>query len=377
MTEENKQLTHYLLPYNLQFFASDGDAGDKTEDATPKKLGKARDEGQVAKSKDLNTAISIMAIFILLKFTSGFLYKKFVESFISTYENIDLVSGDEMSNNLLLVQIGDMLKSILIATLPVMIVSVVVAFITDIVQVKWKLTTKPLKPKFSKFNPVNGFKNMFSKAKLVELFINIAKIIVISYLSYDTLKDEWDTLLILYDLPFVQAIVLIGDIVINLGIRISILLLIIGFVDLFYQKHKFKKDMKMTKQEVKDEYKQSEGNPEIKGKIKRRMREASQRRMMQSVPEADVVITNPTHFAAAIKYDKEKAEAPILLAKGADYVAQKIKEIARENQVEIVENKPLARMLYYNVEVGNEIPPELYQMTAEVLAYVYGLKNKS
>jgi flagellar biosynthetic protein FlhB len=140
---------------------------------------------------------------------------------------------------------------------------------------------------------------------------------------------------------------------------------------------KFRKDMRMTKQELKDEYKQSEGDPQIKSKIRVKMREASQRRMMQQIPEADVVITNPTHFAVAIKYDKENTQAPIVLAKGADYLAEKIKMIARENKIEIVENKPLARMLYYNVEIGDEVPPELYQMTAEVLAYVYGLNHKT
>ena len=146
-------------------------------------------------------------------------------------------------------------------------------------------------------------------------------------------------------------------------------------MDLFYQKHKFKEDMKMTKQEVKDEYKNTEGDPQIKGKIRRRMQESSQRRMMQDVPKADVVITNPTHFAVALQYDPETSTAPVVLAKGEDYLAMKIKEIARENQVEIVENKPLARMLYHNVDIGAEIPPELYQAVAEVLAAVYRIKH--
>jgi len=140
---------------------------------------------------------------------------------------------------------------------------------------------------------------------------------------------------------------------------------------------KFKKDMKMSKQEVKDEFKNSEGDPQVKGKIRSKMKEISMMRMMQSLPKADVVITNPTHFAAAIMYEKSSSSAPVLVAKGADFLAQKIKDVAKENKIEIVENKPLARMLYYNVEVGGEIPPELYQMTAEVLAYVYGLKNKT
>ena len=150
----------------------------------------------------------------------------------------------------------------------------------------------------------------------------------------------------------------------------------IAFADWMYQKRKFNNDMKMTKQEVKDEYKNTEGNPQIKGQIRRKMQEASRRRMMQELPEADVVITNPTHLAVALKYDKEVAEAPIVVAKGADYLAGRIREVAKENKIEIVENKPLARMLYHNVELGEQIPPELYQMVAEILAYVYGLQGK-
>ncbi len=158
--------------------------------------------------------------------------------------------------------------------------------------------------------------------------------------------------------------------------KISAVFLVIAFADWKYQKHKFKTDMKMTKQEVKDEYKNAEGNPQVKGKIRRKMQEASRRRMMQQLPEADVVITNPTHLAVALKYDKTEAEAPVVIAKGADYVAARIRETARENHIEIVENKPLARMLYHNVEIGEQIPPELYQMVAEILAYVYGLQGK-
>lgn len=166
-----------------------------------------------------------------------------------------------------------------------------------------------------------------------------------------------------------------GILIINTGIKISIVYLVIGLADFIYQKHKFNEDMKMTKQEVKDEYKNTEGDPQIKGRQRRKMQEVSQKRMMQDVPKADVVITNPTHFAVALKYEAEVSSAPVVLAKGEDYLAQKIKEVARENKIEIVENKPLARMLYHNVDVGAEIPPELYQAVAEVLAAVYKAKN--
>ena len=211
----------------------------------------------------------------------------------------------------------------------------------------------------------------------MELVKAIIKIIVITVLAYTTLEGELDKLSVLYGIGNLSAaIVLVGNIVINLGMKISIVLVVVGLADFIYQKFKFKKDMRMTKQEIKDEYKQSEGDPQIKGKIKQRMREASQRRMMNNIPEADVVITNPTHFACALKYDKEKGQAPVLIAKGADHVAAKIKEAAKEHEIPIVENKPLARMLYYNVDLDTEIPSELYQMVAEVLAYVYSLKNK-
>ena len=162
----------------------------------------------------------------------------------------------------------------------------------------------------------------------------------------------------------------------DLGIRISIFYMIIALADFAFQKFKFANDMKMTKQEVKEEYKQTEGSPEVKGKIRQRMREASQRRMMQNLPQADVVITNPTHYAVALKYDPEVADAPIVIAKGEDFLAQKIKEVAREHNIEIVENKPLARMLYANVDIDQMVPPELYQAVAEVLAFVYKLKGK-
>ena len=164
---------------------------------------------------------------------------------------------------------------------------------------------------------------------------------------------------------------MVGEIIFDVGLKISIIFAVIGAADYIYQKWKFSEEMKMTKQEVKDEYKNTEGDPQIKGRIRQKMREASQRRMMQDVPKADVVITNPTHFAVALKYDAEVSRAPVVLAKGEDFLAQKIKEIAKENNVPLVENKPLARMLYHNVDIGMEIPPELYQAVAEVLAMVY------
>ena len=246
---------------------------------------------------------------------------------------------------------------------------------SNILQIKWKVTTKPMKPKFSKLNPLSGFKRIFSKDSLFELLKSIIKIILIIYVAYTSIKDHQNEIFLLYDIPLLQVILLVGTIVIDTGLKIAFVYLIVGIADLIYQKHKFKEDMKMTKQEVKDEYKNTEGNPEIKGRQRSKMREASQRRMMQSLPSADVVITNPTHYAVAIKYDADKYSAPVVVAKGEDFLAQKIREAAKEHHIEIVENKPLARMLYANVDVGQEVPPELYQAVAEVLAFVYSLRE--
>lgn len=370
---EVKNGHRYLFPYNLQFFA---EGADKTEPPTSKKLNDARKEGQVARSKELTTSVELLILFLTLKIYIGFMGDKFLESFKSTFQNFTKMVDGEFTTGMAEGLLRDSITRILVICIPICAIAVIVSFTVVLFQVKWKVSGKLLQPKFSKINPVNGFKKLFSLEKVFSLVIEVVKIAVIAYVAYSTLKDEWQTLLILYDISLFQAISLIGKLVIDLGIKISMFFLIIGFADYVYQKFKFMKDMRMTKQEVKDEFKQSEGDPQVKRKIRSKMMEVSQRRMMQQLPQADVVITNPTHLAAAIKYDKETSDAPVLLAKGADYLAIKIKEIAKENNIEIVENKPLARMLYYNVEVGAEIPPELYQMTAEVLAYVYKLKGK-
>lgn len=339
----------------------------------------ARDEGQVAKSKEIANGLGLLALFVVLKVWIGTMGKQFLQSFNQVYDRIPsicrLQGGTSPLGDITSLLRTIMLRLIIIL-LPIFAVGVIVAFLSDLIQVKWHPTAKPLKPKLSKLNPINGFKKIFSAQSLVELVKSIAKIFLIAYVTYGFIKGKGALLYSLYDMPMMQAVNLIGETVISLGIRISVIYMIIALADFAYQKFKFKKDMRMTKQEIKEEYKNSEGDPEIKGKIKQRMREASQRRMMQSVPQADVVITNPTHYAVAIKYDPETAPAPIVIAKGADFLAQKIKDIARENDIEIVEDKPLARMLYANVEVDAQVPPELYQAVAEVLAFVYHAKGK-
>ena len=304
---------------------------------------------------------------------------QFMNVFTVIYEKIPEVvtfwHGNMPQQDTTLVFRKMMLEAVVIMA-PLLLIGFLIAFLSDVVQVGWHPTGKTLQPKFSKMSPVSGFKRIFSVNSVVELIKSLLKIGLIVYICYNYLKNKWPLLYQLYDLDLMQANGLIGNTVTDLGIRISLIYMIIAAADFIYQKVKFSRDMRMTKQEVKEEYKQQEGDPQIKGRIRQRMREASQRRMMQNLPQADLVITNPTHYAVAIKYDPEVADAPIVIAKGEDYLAAKIKEIARDHQIEIVENKPLARMLYANVDVGQAVPPELYQAVAEVLAFVYHLQGK-
>ena len=365
--------------FSLQFFAKDGPGGEKTEEPTAKKLSDARNEGQVAKGKDLTSAVMLLVLFMVLRFTVGNMGEGFIECFNKNYTQIgDLFTSTHgeynMQYTIALIQSAalDMLKLLI----PFFGIGFIIAIVIELAQVKWKPTSKPLQPKLSKFNPINGIKRMFSVRTLVSLIKQIVILVVIFIVVYNKLKSRMSDIYMLYDIPLISAIMLLGDIIFDIGTVICVIYTIIGIADYVFEKRKFRKDMMMTKQEVKDEWKNTEGNPEVKNKIRQKMSEASRRRMMQAVPEADVVITNPTRFAVALKYEQNKGKAPVVIAKGEDYLAAKIKEAARENNIEIVENKPLARMLYYNVELDEEIPPELYQAVAEVLAFVYNIKNK-
>ena len=376
--EQQKQL-HLIMEWDLQWFAKDGPGGEKTEPATAKKLKEAREDGKVAKSKELTAAFDLIVLFLVLKIFVSFVGNRLINSFVDIYGRIpDFVRENavDVTEKSVAALMSDVLIQILIVCVPFFAFGFVVTALISVIQVGWKVTGKPLQPKFDKFNPINGFKRIFSKDSLFELLKSILKIGLIIYVAYTSIKGEANDIFILYDIPLNQAVVLCGNVIINAGFKISLVYLVVGIADFVYQKHRFNEDMKMTKQELKDEYKNTEGNPEIKGRQRQRMREASQRRMMQDVPKADVVITNPTHLAVAIKYDAEVSRAPIVIAKGEDYLAQKIREKAKENHIEIVENKPLARMLYANVDIGAEIPPELYQAVAEILAMVYNLRNR-
>lgn len=363
------------LQYNLQWFApQDGEGGEKTEPATAKKLDDARKEGQVAKSQELVSAFSLITLFLVLKIFVSYVGESLVNVFFWIFRMIPefvATQRDGMTTQAVAGVFNNVYLHMFLIVLPFFAAGFTVAFLGNAVQFPFKVTSKPLEPKLSKFNPINGFKRIFSKNSIFELLKAILKIVLIFYIAYTCIRDQADNLFILYEISLNQAIALIGSIIIDTGLRISLVYLVIGAADFIYQKYKFNEDMKMTKQEVKDEYKNTEGDPQIKGRQKQRMREASMRRMMSDVPKADVVITNPTHIAVAIRYDSQIESAPVVLAKGEEHVAAKIREVAKENGIAIRENKPLARAIYTTVDIGQQIPPELYQAVAEVLAIVY------
>lgn len=371
MELENK----LTIKYDLQMFAND-EGGDKTEEPTAKKIEDSRKEGQVAKSKEISSAASLLALFVCLKIFISFVSQRFLALFPEYWNKMDELANGELNTITIWQLMLEVILSMLIICAPFMVIALIIAFFSQKLQIKWMVTAKPLQPRLNKINPISGFKRMFSKESFFELIFSLIKLTIFGAMVYSVLKDNIGAFITVYDLSIQDSLGILYDLVMDLGIKISIVYLIISFADLFFQKWKHKRDLRMSKQEVKDEYKNQEGDPKIKSQQRQRMQQASRRRMMQSIPEADVVITNPTHFAVALKYDNTISQAPIVTAKGADYLAFKIKDIAKENNVEIVENKPLARMLYANVEIGNEIPAELYQSVAEVLAYVYRIKNK-
>ncbi len=363
-----------LIAYNLQFFAKDGEGGEKTEQPTSKKLQDARKEGKVAKSKEIVNGFSLLGFFISLRIFLEFAGVRFEEIFAWIYAIIpDIVemNGSGMTIQTISGIFQTLLLKMFLILLPFLAIGFATHFVGNLIQVGWKPTLKPLQPKLSKFNPISGFQRIFSKQSIVNLILALAKVTLVFYIAYLNIRDQANNLFILYDINLRAALSLIFKIIVDTGIKISLVYIVLGFADYAYQRWKFRDDMKMTKQEVKDEYKNSEGDPAIKGKQRQRMMEASQRRMMQSVPQADVVITNPTHIAVAILYDNTKDEAPRVVAKGEDYLAKKIKDTAKDSGVPIVENKPLARALYATVDVDQVIPPELYQAVAEILAVVY------
>lgn len=370
MTKNNFKIENkFYINIDLTFFS-----GEKTEKATPKKKQKARQEGQVAISKEIATAITLICGFLALKILGKYIYTKSYE--VMNFGFTLIQDSDNIINDKYLIDLFlYIMFKVLIICAPIFLIVAFIGFVTNVLQVGWNPTTKPLMPKFDAFNPVNGFKRMFSPKQIIETLTSILKICFIGFVIYNEISKEVNQIRNILYMDLFQAVIYILDLALSIGMTVGYYFIIIAILDFAYQRYSHAKKLRMSKQDIKDEYKQIEGDPFIKGKIKQKMRESSLKRMMQDVPDADVIITNPTHYAVAIKYDREKESAPLVIAKGVDHLAQKIKDIATENNVEIVENKPLARALYASVDVGKEIPPELYQAVAEVLAFVYKLKN--
>ena len=353
---------------DLQFFA-----GEKTEKATPKKRQDSKKKGQVAKSQDVNTSINLITLFSVLLLMGPFMYNHLFALMRKYLQDFTVTDFSEESMQVILIEI--LLEMGLILG-PVFVAAVLAGVLANVMQIGFMFSTESIQFKLEKLDPIKGFKRIFSMRAIVELLKSILKISFVGFVAFYVLWNRMEEIMILSQISVADAMATLADITIKVGYYAAVALLFIALLDYMYQKYDFEKNIRMSKQDIKDEYKNSEGDPLIKSKIKQKQRQMAAQRMMQEVPNADVVITNPTHFAIALKYDESKAEAPFVVAKGVDFVAQKIKYIAKENDVVMVENRPLARSLYDQAEVGQAIPEEFFKAVAEILAFVYKTKGK-
>jgi len=352
--------------------AENADGSEKSEEPTQKKLDDAREKGQVPRSKELTTLLMTFSAAIFMLMYGGVMMQEFIDlvtkgiSFdrnvaFDTQKMIDLMTALAIQGVFLI--------------LPFILVMVIIALLSPTLLGGWSFSAKALAPKFSKLNPAAGIKRMFSVKALLELTKAFAKFSLVMIMATYFLYTTFDEVIGLGIEPLKFAMAHSGSLIVQAFIFVSLSLLIVAAIDVPFQLWDHNKQLKMTKQEVKEEYKQQEGNPEVKGRIRQVQREMSQRRMMQKVPEADVIITNPTHFAVALKYDPQTMQEPVILAMGVDFMAAQIRTIAKENNITLVEAPPLARALYYNAEIDRPIPFDLFKAVAAVLAYVYQLKE--
>lgn len=347
---------------------------EKTEKATPKKRRDQRKEGNVLQSKEIVTAASVLGIFFAVRLLAGFIIKNLLSFTERIYENS---AEYEVSAENFMPLIVQMITVIVMVVGPVCAVAMLLGIIPTVAQTRGLFTMKALRPKFSRLNPLEGIKKLFSMQAIVGILKGLIEVIVIAYMIYNEISDRMPVILSLMDMGLMQGVAYIGLSVFDMVMLICILLVFVAAGDFLFQWWQFEKKLKMSKQEVKEEFKQMEGDPQVKSKIKQRQQQMAQSRMMQEVPSADVIIRNPTHYAVALKYDQEKNRAPEVIAKGRDYLAMKIVEIAEKNDIMCVEDPPLARSLYASVDIGREIPFELYNAVAEILTVVYREKNKS
>ncbi len=345
---------------------------EKTEKATPRRRKKAREEGQVAKSRELTMALSLM---LLLLFFLGMVpigigyFQQFLQYSLTADLAMDLTEGNLHRRAMEAAQVAA------IMIIPMLSASAIFGLAGELTQVGFLFTTKVLKPKPERLNPIKGLQRIFSKRAVVELLKAILKATMFIGVAYSVLQGFIPVLLKLPHMAMGDALAEVGMVIFRIGIIIAIFHLIISIMDYAYQRWEHEKNIRMSKKDVRDEHKDTEGDPQIQSKIKERQRFMAQQRMMQEIPEADVIITNPTHLAIALRYDGEEMNAPRVVAKGSGEVALKIIEIARANNVEVMEEKALAQALYHSTEIGEEIPPDLYQAVAEILAFVFRLQK--
>lgn len=347
---------------------------EKTEKPTGKRLADARKKGQVAKSPEVSTAFILLGSLGVLLFAGSRMFWALTEFMQGVFGNLGTlhIQGDSARAFLL-----EVFEQVLVILMPLMVVLLILGVGANLMQVGFLFTLKPLTPKLSKFNPITGMKKVVSLRSLVDLLKSVFKILFIGGIAYLVLRGEMEAIPSLIEMSVKQILSFICIASLKILFYASLGMLVLAAIDFSYQKWQHTKDLMMTKQEVKDEAKQSEGDPQVKSKIRQAQREMAMRRMMQAVPEADVIITNPTSLAIALKYDAKEMVAPQIVAKGAGFVAERIKEIAKENEVPIVEDKPLAQVLYKTSEIGDFIPDTLYRAVAEILGYVYRLRQIS
>ena len=340
--------------------------GEKTEKATPKKRRDAREkEGSTLQSKEVTTAVSLLGIFIALNLIANFMLVQLRESL--TYWLNRMGTGLTVNSEFFTQNAITIIKTCALVIGPILGFALIFAIIPVIAQTKGLFTMKPLKPNFGKLNPITGMKRLFSLQSLINIVKGIIEIAAIAFVVYNEIIGLIPQIKKLPDMDLIQGVLFTANSMFSIMMTIAIIFIFVAAADYLYQWWEFERKLKMTKQEVKDEYKQTEGDPQIKSKIKQKQREVAQRRMMEEIPTADVVVRNPTHLAIALKYDTSSF-APMVVAKGADNIAQKIVDIAAENDVRCIENKPLARALYDTVKLGSYVPPELFTAVAALYA---------
>lgn len=348
---------------------------DKTEQPTGRKLTEARKKGQVAKSTELTTVFMLLVAVVMLRNGGSYIFTTLahmVKEYLGNLHEITAV----LTPQALPMHLGMLATRVAILVAIVAVPTFMTVIALNLAQVGFLLSPEAIAPRMDKLNPLTGFQRIFSKQGLAMLFKSSLEIGAVAVVLYTTMKDQWQVIFRFPDMELGPAFFTLADLAYRFSIKIIIVLLIIAILDYIYQRWQFMENMKMTKQEVKDEMKQTEGDPMVKSRIRQRQREMARKRMMQAVPEAHVVVTNPLHLACALKYDEETMPAPVLVAKGQGLIADKIREIAKEHKVPLMENIPLAHDLYDNIELDQEIPPRLYEAVAEIVAFLYNLKKK-